>query len=506
MLHSFLFAPFADPASQAQYDAVLAALQREAHPGTTLLLGNFSVGQEPMDAVVVRRHSITALLFVPGRGQLSIPRLDEPWLLDGRPLAEPAPTSPFVQFQRQQPVLAAWLGTDLSALPVPAAAVTGVVVFADTVTFDPGVEHQLRQQPGTDAFQLLRQAPHLPRRLWQLTRPEIELSEEALQSWARDLATDAPERTEDVLEEVSELVAPMGFWEHKARQLWQWLGAEDIPLDRPYGYQEADTEDASRDEKLRLEQIRQQVRAELRVQQQAAAEREAARDQLIAQLQAQLQQASARAPEAAALQARLAAEMHEKVSLQETVRRTQAEAAARNEVLDSRIEQLGSLMQQLQARPGAVSAPAPAPGLPSASDATGPLSSPTPRLPRPAPAAARPAAGWQLQWHRVAVVAAVAGGLGWGVWGVLHLASRLSGKPAVSQAASSRRGPANSQPAQQAATPEVDQALLDSLSTEEEPEQLPTEAADSVARPAEPVDSSEVMPELAEPELDDTSD
>ncbi|TGE24341.1 hypothetical protein E5K00_03755 [Hymenobacter aquaticus] len=503
MLHSLLFAPFADPACQAQYDAVLEALQAEAHPGTTVLLGNFLLAEEPIDAVVVRRHGITALLFVPGSGQLSLPSLDGPWLLDGKPLAEEALANPFARFRRQQPVLADWLGTDLSARPIPAPALTAVVLFAAPVTFDATMEPRLRQQPGADGFQLLRHPAHLPRRLQQLTRAEIELSEEALQGWVRELATDMPTRVfeEDVVEEVSELVAPMGFWEHKARQLWHWLGAEDIPADRPYGYPAEDAEAAGRAEQRRLAQIRQQVREEVQAQQHAAAAREAARDQLIQDLQTQLRAASAMAPETQALQQRLAVEMQEKAALQEAVRAAQSEAAVRNQLLDSRIEQLGTLMQQLQARPAspAVQHPAPAPGPVAPVPPAAPAAA---RPPRRA-AAARPAAGWQLQWHRVAVVAALAGGLGWGVWGVLHLASKLTSGPPTSRSTSAKPRPAPATPAA-AAAPDADQYQPDSVGTDAEPE--PSAAVlDSAEVPAGPVDSAEVMPEVDEPELDDTA-
>lgn len=505
MLHSFLFAAFPDPAHQAQYDAVQEALQQEAAADPTLLLGNFAVADQAFDAVVIRPHSITSLLFVAGPGPLTIDQLThDTWQLGGQPLA-----NPFRTLRRQQPVLAAWLGPDLSATAVPAPDITGIVVFTEAATFSPSVEQQLRQQPEAESFQLLRHAAQLPRRLWPLARPGIKLPAEALLSWARELAGE-PEAEPTVAEEVADLVAPMGFWEHNARQLWRWLGAEDIPPDMPYGgYQPTDTAAASRDEKQRLEQIRQQVRAELQAQTQATAAREAEREQLIGQLQSQLRQSGAQAPETAALQARLAAETQEKAALQEAIRVAQAESAARNQALDARIEQLGSLLQELQNRPG----PAPPPGAPPALATASAAAAGTPRAgatTRMRPVAKRvPApARWQLQWHRAAVVAAVAGGLGWAAWGVGHLTSQLTDKvPAPTRAAAPRR----SNPAQPAAeAPEPDEAQLqaDSLEAASAAQQRAEAARDSVAdaeAPAEPADSSEVLQPATEPELDDTS-
>ncbi|UOQ51766.1 hypothetical protein [Hymenobacter cellulosivorans] len=485
MLHSLLFAPFADAARQAQYDALLAALADETPPTPTLLLGNFTVAEASFDAVVVRPHSITALLLVPGQGQLHL--APTAWQLGGQAL-----DNPVAAFELQRQVLATWLSADLSAAPLAAHDVTGLVVFGPTVEFGPSVEPQLRHLPTADDLHLLRQPAHLPRRLWNLTRAGINLPEAALRSWFQELAGDVEE---DLAEEVSELVAPVGFWEHKARQLWRWLGAEDVPHDQPYGYPAPDAVAASQDEKARLEQIRQQVRAELQEQNQAAAAREAAREQTIAQLQAQLRQASAVAPETAALQARLAAETQEKAALAEAVRQAQAELAARNRQLDARIEQLGQALQQLQARP-ATAATAPSASAPLS--ATAPAPAAAARPPRRVSGPSRPAADWQVRWHRVAVVAAVAGGLGWGVWGAIHLAGKLISAPKPKTTVSRPRPQqAQEQPAP-AAAPSID-STDEFLYQSEEPV-----IQDSTVVPTPPADSSEVMPEVAEPELDDT--
>ena len=88
MLHHFLFAPFPDALRQQQYEQVRAAL--ETNPSSSsLLLGNLSVaeGSSSIDAIVVRPHSITILLFVPGGGRLNIPSLAYgAWQLDGHAL------------------------------------------------------------------------------------------------------------------------------------------------------------------------------------------------------------------------------------------------------------------------------------------------------------------------------------------------------------------------------------------------------------------------------------
>ncbi|MCB2410786.1 hypothetical protein [Hymenobacter lucidus] len=504
MLHSFLFAPFSNPTHQAQYQAVQEALQQEAAAEPTLLLGNFAVADQAFDAVIIRPHSLTTLVFVAEPGQLTIGQLgQDTWQLGGQPLA-----NPFRTLQRQQPVLAAWLGTDLSPTPIQSQDITGIVVFTEQATFGPSVEQQVRQQPEAESFQLLRHAAQLPRRLWPLVRPGINLAPAALLNWARELAEE-PEADPTVAEEVADLVAPIGYWEHKAGQLWRWLGAEDIPLDMPYGYPPADAAAASRDEKQRLEQIRQQVRAELQAQTQATAAREAEREQLIGQLQSQLRQSSAQAPETAALQTRLAAETQQKAALQEAIRVAQAESAARNQALDARIEQLGSLIQELQNRPTTATPASAAPvvSAPAAVAAGTPRPATVART-RPVAKAAPAAGRWQLQWHRAAVVAAVAGGLGWAAWGIAHIAKELTDKaPAPTQTAKPRRSTA-AQPATDEPAADPDQLRADSLAAAEEAQQRAEAARDSAADaevPAEPADSSEVLQPTPEPELDDTS-
>ncbi|MFC7668387.1 hypothetical protein ACFQT0_14145 [Hymenobacter humi] len=91
MVYSFLASPFADAARTAQYAAVQAALQADATTDS-LLLGNLVLqdGAAPLDAVVVRPHSITLLVLVPRGGRLSIPALAYGrWQLGGAPCPGP---------------------------------------------------------------------------------------------------------------------------------------------------------------------------------------------------------------------------------------------------------------------------------------------------------------------------------------------------------------------------------------------------------------------------------
>ena len=105
MLHEFLFTPFADPATAQLYDRLVATLRADSGPGATLLLGHFAVadGDEPLDAAVIRPHSITVLVLVPRGGPLQMPALGYgAWPLNGRSLAGSTPevNNPYEQFQR----------------------------------------------------------------------------------------------------------------------------------------------------------------------------------------------------------------------------------------------------------------------------------------------------------------------------------------------------------------------------------------------------------------------
>jgi hypothetical protein len=380
MLHSLLYTPFADAARQAQYEAVRDALLADTSSATALLLGNFEVEGEVIDALVVRPRSITVLLFVPEGGLLDIStQPDAAWQLGPYTLhGDEHAANPFEQFLHQQEAVAAWLAGQLPSTKILPEYITGIVLFADAVQFGPGVEAYLRRQPGTENFQLLGTATQLPRRLRQLGHPELNFSEDELLTWAHDLTASAAAGEEP--EETPELA---GFWEQKARQLWYWLGAVDVPEDAPYGAP-AEAVAAGKQEMQRLEQLSHQVHSELTAQRQAMEAREAEREQSIAQLRAQLEHAPSAAAEAAELRARLQQESQEKAALEEAIQAARAEADAHNRELDARIQQLGQLIEQMQQRPVS---PAPAP-VPAAQARPVPAVAP----PRKPAAATRPAA------------------------------------------------------------------------------------------------------------------
>lgn len=413
MLHTFLFPPFADPVRQAQFEAVQAALEAEPAAPVSLLLGNFAVeeGGEVYDAVLIRPHSVTVLLFVAGGGLLDISSsAPSTWQLGGQALRMAGgATNPFGQFRRLKEALADWLVSQLGAGAVAPELITGLALFSAPVTFGPGVEQYLHTQPGADSFQLLQDVNQLVRRLRQLAHPEIQISNAELADWAQDLAAEHPEDSEatdhttyDPAHSVGE-----GYWEQKARQLWRWLGAEDVPHDAPYGSAAA-TVAASSEEKQHLEQLRQQVRLELSQQRQEMKAREVEREASITRLRAQLAQAPA--PNSAALEARLAAETREKEALEEAIRVSRAEAAVRNQELDARIQQLGQLIEQFQTRPTTSSAP---------NAATNPAPQRPAGPPAPTNLIQRPTS--QLRWPRVALVGAAVVGLGFGVWGLAQV-------------------------------------------------------------------------------------
>ncbi|TPG65896.1 hypothetical protein [Hymenobacter nivis] len=399
MLYHCLLAPFADAAQQAQYEAVRAALAAAAAAGgpTTLLLGNLAAlpgAAFALDALVLRPHQATALVLVPQSGALRVPALAHgPWLLDGQPLAgRGGADNPYAHCQQQQAAVAAWLAAELGQGPnAPALPLGGAAVFATPVTFGNEAEEHLRQTAGD--FQLVRGPAQLPRRL-QTARAEAHaLDAGALGALARrwQAAFGAEETPDSSAEFDAEPGPPASFWMQQVRQLWQWLGAADVPADPPYG-------DAPAAALAQHEQLRRELLAELHQHRQAAARHQAAHEQEFAQLRAQLAQPVAPAP---------AATWH-------------AEAAARNQALDVRIQQLGHLIEQLRAQSATPSAPAP----------TAQAVAAAPRARAAGAPAHRPARGpWQLPVQprvaaraaaRLAAVLAVAAGLGIGGWSLLH--------------------------------------------------------------------------------------
>ncbi|SNC67891.1 hypothetical protein SAMN06265337_2107 [Hymenobacter gelipurpurascens] len=531
MLHSFLFTAFADSARQAQYEAVRAVLQADTSATPTILLGNFEVEGEVMDAVVIRPHSVTVLLFVPQGGLLDIStQPDAAWQLGSYTLhGDEHAANPFEQFLHQQEALATWLSGELAPHQLLPEHITGAVLFAQAVQFGPGVETYLRRQPGAENFQLLSgDVGQLPRRLRQLGHSEINLTEEALIPWANDLtasiAASAPAEAEP------EAAPAGGYWEQKARQLWLWLGAEDIPHDAPYG-SPAEAVAASQQEMHRLEQLSQQVRDELNTQRQTMEAREAEREQSIAQLRAQLAQAPTAAAEAAELRARLQTESQEKAALEEAIRASRAESEARNRELDARIQQLGQLIEQMQQRPPTAEAalPTPAPATPTVirprpvpgPSAAKPAAAPSRTVAPAASAAAAtapkaPTAGShglrglqavRFQMPRVALVAGILLCIGLAAWGIVRWSGKLTDAPATEKPRAAR--PEYQKEADvdesEAVAPTIEDIMPDTIvvPTETPAEERPTPPAASEATPALP-DSAETSPQETPTEPTDT--
>ena len=375
MVHLFLAAPFTDTTRAAQFAAVRAALAADDSTDS-LLLGNLVLedGAAPLDAVVVRPHGITLLVLVPRGGVLGIPALGYGgWQLAGAPLAGTDDfDNPFEQFRQQKAALTAWLRPRFTPAQANLQFVSGVVVFEAPLTFGPDVEAALNDAPA--GFQLLAGPADLPRRLRQLATPEIDLTAADLAEWAVELnefAAAAPptpvvataasaDASQAGTTPEAAAAAASSFLSGKARALWGWLGANDVPDDDlPYGAAAALT--ASNEEKKQLEQLRQQMQADVQAQLQALETREAERERSIAQLRAELAQAPPVAADATALVSRLGAETREKAALEAEMDASKAELAARNQELDAKIQQLGQLIGQLSAVPAASAVATPAP-------------------------------------------------------------------------------------------------------------------------------------------------
>ena len=411
MLHRILFAPFPDAAAEARLAALHATLAAAATEGV-LLIHLPLPGAAPVLALV-QPGGVTVLQLLAAGGALSTPALTSaPWQLDGQPLAGFEPdSSPWREFQQQRTALAEWLSQQPEFPAVAPADVAGLVVCLQPVHFAGDVEAGLQQLPVTEQFQLVPTLGQLPRRLQQL-EPHFLLPPALLYQWAEQLQQPEPETDEREAAEAE----PRGFVADKLRQLWGWLGAEDVPADPPYGNAPAAWAIQRQEaEQQQLEQLRQQMLREMQQQRQAMEAREAQQEASIAQLQQQLSHAPTATAEVAALHARLAAEMQEKQQLQQAIQASTAETAARDQALDARIQHLGRQLEQLQRQPAAAT-PAPVP-VPVAAQ-------PTAR-PRATAATAAPVPAWRLQWARAALVVVSIGALGAGLWGVTKLPALL---------------------------------------------------------------------------------
>ena len=360
MVHSFLASPFAAAAQASQFAAVEAALRADADTDA-LLLGNLVLADDtaPIDAVVVRPHSITLLVLVPRGGRLSIPALGYGrWQLDGLPLPGPEDfDNPYEQVAQQKGALQTWLSHRFGPGQANLQFLTGLVLFGAPVVFAPDVEPALNG--ATAGFQLLSDAADLPRRLRQLASPEIDLTAADLAEWAAEwtaFAAGPPAAFSPPTESVPATADASGFIGKQARAIWGWLGAADVPDDDPpYGYAPPDVA-ARNEEKHQLEQLRLQMQADLSQQLQALEAREAERERSIGQLRAELAQAPTVASEATALVSRLSAETRAKAALEAEMQASKAESIARNKELDVKIQQLNQLIDQLSARSAAAGA------------------------------------------------------------------------------------------------------------------------------------------------------
>jgi hypothetical protein len=472
MLVSIIPVPFADAVRQRQYEAVRAALEAEADALATVLLGNLEAFSPiQVDMLVVRPNGLALGVLTPQAGQLTLPSLQHgPWQLDGQSLPGRAGSdNPFAQYQQQLPVALGWLSEHLGLPEDELPPCAGFALFEAPLTFGPEVEARLHR--ATHDFQLIGGAAQLPARLrQQLAAEPATLNADELLEWGEYLANEPYVAHSNGIAEsfgVAEVLFgnPTNFLEQKLRQLWRWLGAEDIPADPPYGGPPPDQHLRDQQEQARLQQLRQELQAELHQQRQEAAAREAARTQELALLRQQLAQAGPSATEREA-------EQRAKAALEESLRTARAELATHNDELDARIQQLGQLIGQLQAAPAAGATPTP-------------LVTPAPPLSAPAHAARpRPAAAPVRSFRRLrqaerwGLVALVAAGLGAGTWGVVRWAHH---------------------PAKQPVATALKNKQEEHTSEEYTPDE-PSDTADSLARmQAASIDTATTLPTQAEP-------
>ncbi|GAB2962945.1 hypothetical protein GCM10027048_34610 [Hymenobacter coalescens] len=367
-----------------------------------LLAGNLPLrGSAPLDAVLVRPHSLTLLLFQPGAGgQLRIPAfISQPWLLDGRPVttADHA-VNPYQTFQAQCGAALQLLGPLLPPEAVNPHFVTGLWMAGGPLRFDADVEASMAAAPEARQLQLLPDVARLPRRVAQLATPEIELTAADIRQLAEALPAALPHPAPSSGLADDEAPASLGsVVQNTARQLWRWLGADDLDELPPDTYELAAR---GEDRKHALEAEQAALQQQLAEQIQAIEARESAREQSMAQLRTELAQAQQQAaPNAADLQARLAAESRAKAAEDASLRAAQQEWQRRNQDLDAKINTLEQLIQRLQGAadlPPAVSPHASAPR-----HAAAPPAAPSTSTTEPPPPAQPLSARLQQWWRQV---------------------------------------------------------------------------------------------------------
>ena len=407
MVITLLATPFDDPARQRQFELLEAALQAQDSAPATVLLGNLATLVDlEADALVVRATGVALLVLTPQAGHLTIPALGYgPWLLNGEPVpSRLGADNPFMLYQQQQAKVIAWLVAQLGQ-PAAELPCCGLALFDSPLSFGPEAEGHLYRWVAARQFELLGGGERVPTWLNQqfATTPAL-LPEDDLLDWAEHLAGHPPLPS----------VADPPYLVQKLRQLWRWVGAEDIPADPPYGGIPAQ-ELALRDqrEQARLLELRQEVQAELTQHRQEAALREAAHTQQLVLLRQQLQASPPVAPSPAAAQAQ--------VALEASMHAVRADLTARTHELDARLRQLGQLLQALQA--------ATLPATSSAA-ATTPRRQPVRPIvrPRTPPQAVGSWYSWSSyrplrqaeRWVVVGLAVALLGGGGWGIGRLLQ--------------------------------------------------------------------------------------
>ncbi len=351
MVCCILPVPFAEAARQAQFEALQEALA--AADDGAVLLGNLAAfAPVAADALLVRPDSIVWLSLTPRAGLLTVPADPaHPWLLDGQALPNSQHPNPLTAFLTQQPQVLAWLAGQLGRPTALLPPCRGLALLEAPLSFDVEVEAHL-DAAGAD-FELLGDVSRLLARLRQppvSAHQRLPVSE--LHAWGQRLSTapqalaldtDGVSGISDIYEEAPSATEPLTDWlRHQLRQLWRWLGAEDVPADPPYGSAPPlPGPDPRQEAQLRL--LRQELQAELRQQ---AAMQAAAHQQHLAALRQQPvlpPPLTARLPDAHAAQ-----ETARDAARETALRAAQTELAIRNRELDVRIQQLGQLVAQLQ--------------------------------------------------------------------------------------------------------------------------------------------------------------
>ena len=510
MLISLLPVPFADAARQRQFEALEAVLQAEADASGTVLLGNLGAWAGlAADALLVRPAGLVVLVLVPRAGHLTMPALAYGgWRLSGQPLpGREGADNPFTQYQQQAAPALAWLTAGLGLPAGQRPACRGLALLDGPLTFGPEVEAHLHQHAAARHFELLGNVAGVPAWLHrQFTAGPSTLDEDDLLDWADNLADTLAAHP---LEPAAPAAPPAPHYlADKLRQLWRWLGAEDIPADPPYGGASLpDLAQRDQQEQARLHQLRQELQAELHQHRQEAAAREEARTQELAQLRQQLAQAG---PSATARQT------EQQAALEEALRTARAELAAQSQELDARIRQLGQLMQQLAAPANSPGAPASAPSLPTQSGsapaaaphagagvtvrsapraATRPVRAAGPLLKRASYRPLRRAERWSVLLLALALV-------GGGVWGMVQLVKRPANPARSAASHRARRASQASEAAQQPGPVIIYDTLASPTSpttdapdvTDDTPSAMPaaSEAAPAEASPVLHADSAKL--------------